>query len=94
MSEPGQTPDESPASPAARAVRALLAAESAGVLSTLSVHRPGTPYGSITPYALSASGAPLLLFSRLAAHTHNLQADPRAGLFVGDRNAVEDPQAR
>ena len=63
------------------------------MLSTTSVHRPGYPYGSVTPYALSADGAPLLLLSRLAAHTRNLTADPRAGLFVGDRSAVADPQA-
>jgi len=73
--------------------RALLAAESVGVLSTISVHRPGFPYGSVTPYALAARGAPILLLSRLAAHTKNLNADPRASLFVGDRSAAEDPQA-
>jgi putative heme iron utilization protein len=77
----------------ADAARALLAAETIGVLSTISVHRPGYPYGSVTPYALSADGAPLLLLSRLAAHTRNLVADPRAGLFVGDRSAAADPQA-
>jgi len=73
--------------------RALLAAESVGVLSTISVHRAGFPYGSVTPYALSAQRAPLLLLSRLAAHTKNLLVDPRASLFVGDRSAAEDPQA-
>src|SRR4051794_6521063 len=78
---------------AVRAARVLLAAESVGVLSTLSVHRAGFPYGSVTPYALSAEGAPLLLLSRLAAHTKNLLADPRASLFIGDRTAAEDPQA-
>lgn len=83
----------SSANDAAKRARALLAAESVGVLSTISVHRPGFPYGSVTPYALSADGAPLLLLSRLAAHTKNLAADPRAGLFVGDRSAAEDPQA-
>ncbi len=83
----------SPTDQAAAGARALLAAESVGVLSTISVRRAGTPYGSITPYALDASGAPLLLLSGLAAHTHNLKADPRAGLFVGDRSAAADPQA-
>jgi heme iron utilization protein len=78
---------------AIRAARALLAAESVGVLSTISVHRAGFPYGSVTPYTLSAAGAPVLLLSRLAAHTKNLLADPRAGLFIGDRSAAEDPQA-
>src|SRR4051794_6318546 len=78
---------------AVRAARALLAAESVGVLSTLSVHRPGFPYGSVPPSALSPAGAPLLLLPRLAAHTKNLLADPRASLFIGDRSAAEDPQA-
>jgi putative heme iron utilization protein len=86
-------PDRSPAADAADRARALLAAESVGVLSTISVHRAGFPYGSVTPYALAADGAPLLLLSKLAAHTHNLRADPRASLFVGDRSAVADPQA-
>jgi putative heme iron utilization protein len=78
---------------AGRAARALLATESVGLLSTISVRHAGTPYGSLTPYALSAGGAPLLLLSGLAAHTHNLRADPRAGLYVGDRAAAADPQA-
>jgi heme iron utilization protein len=78
---------------AAAAARALLAAESVGLLSTISVRRVGTPYGSLTPYALSAAGSPLLLLSSLAAHTHNLRVDPRAGLFVGDHTAAADPQA-
>src|SRR5215831_17273697 len=76
-----------------QAARALLASESVGVLSTISVHRAGYPYGSVTPYALSGAGAPLLLLSSLAAHTKNLTADPRACLFVGDRTAAADPQA-
>ena len=90
-SKPMATPSASEA--AVRGARALLAAEKVGVLSTISVHRAGFPYGSVTPYALSARGAPLLLLSRLAAHTKNLLADPRASLFVGDRSAAEDPQA-
>jgi putative heme iron utilization protein len=73
--------------------RALLAAESVGILSTISVHRAGYPYGSVTPYALSARGTPLLLLSGLAAHTKNLLADARACLFVGDQTAAPDPQA-
>ena len=73
--------------------RALLEAETVGVLSTISVHRAGYPYGSVTPYALSARGAPVLLLSSLAAHTKNLLADARACLFVGDRTAAPDPQA-
>jgi putative heme iron utilization protein len=74
-------------------VRALLEAESVGLLSTISVHRAGFPYGSLTPFAVAADGSPLLLLSGLAAHTKNLLADPRACLFVGDRTATEDPLA-
>lgn len=86
--------DETPAAEdKGRAARVLLAAESVGVLSTISVHRPGYPYGSVTPYALSQKGAPLLLLSDLAAHTKNLLADARACLFVGDSSAAPDPQA-
>jgi len=76
--------------PGTAEVRALLEAESVGLLSTTSVHRPGYPYGSLTPFALSARGAPLLLLSGLAAHTKNLLADPRACLFVGDRTGATD----
>lgn len=90
-SKPMAAPSASEA--AVRGARALLAAEKVGVLSTISVHRAGFPYGSVTPYALTAQGAPVLLLSRLAAHTKNLLADPRASLFVGDRSAAEDPQA-
>jgi putative heme iron utilization protein len=74
-------------------VRALLEAESVGLLSTISVHRAGFPFGSLMPYAISPQGAPLLLLSGLAAHTKNLLADPRASLYVGDRAATEDPVA-
>jgi putative heme iron utilization protein len=75
------------------AARALMHAERHGVLSTNSVHRAGYPYGSLTPYAPSRRGAPLLLISTLAAHTKNLLADPRACLFVAESAAADDPQA-
>jgi putative heme iron utilization protein len=66
----------------ARRARTLLHSQRQGVLSTISLHRAGYPYGSLTPYALSRAGAPLILISALAAHTQNLLADPRASLFV------------
>jgi hypothetical protein len=79
--------------PGTAEVRALLESESVGLLSTTSVHRPGYPYGSLTPFALSARGTPLLLLSGLAAHTKNLLADPRACLF-GRAVHVDEPDAR
>jgi putative heme iron utilization protein len=69
---------------AAAAARDLLQRERLGVLSTLSVRRPGWPAPSLTPYALDARGEPLLLLSAIAQHTRNLEADPRACLFVHD----------
>lgn len=78
----------------ARRARTLLHSQRQGVLSTISLHRAGYPYGSLTPYALSRSGAPLIMISALAAHTQNLLADPRASLFVAADASVEgDPQA-
>src|SRR4029450_229801 len=63
---------------AARSPRALLAAEKVGVLSTISVHRAGFPYGSVTPYALSAQGAPVRLLSLLRARHKDPGGHPRA----------------
>ena len=78
----------------ARRARTLLHNQHQGVLSTISLHRAGYPYGSLTPYALSRAGAPLILISALAAHTQNLIADPRASLFVAaDAGPAGDPQA-
>ena len=81
------------ASGSAAEARALLRAGSAAVLTTLSQRRPGWPSASLVPYALSARGEPLLLLSEIAQHTRNLEADPRACLFVYDARAAEkDPR--
>ena len=66
----------------AEAARRLLASRGEGVLATASTHRPGFPFASLAPYALSPAGDPLLLLSGLAQHTRNLRADPRACLLV------------
>ena len=34
---------------------------------------PGFPFGSVVPYCLDEQGRPLILISRIAQHTHNLQ---------------------
>jgi heme oxygenase (biliverdin-IX-beta and delta-forming) len=74
-----------------QAVRALLNSQRHGVLATLSARRDGWPFASVTPYALSEQGEPILLLSALAEHTRNLKADPRASLFVQAQG--DDPQA-
>jgi heme iron utilization protein len=75
------------------ALRTFLASESSGVLSTLSARHAGYPFGSLTPYALSEHGEPILLLSQLAEHTRNLHADPRASLFVQQTGAVDAQDA-
>lgn len=77
---------------ALRPARELLLKEYRGVLSTLSKSMPGYPFGSVVPYCLDAQGHPLLLISRIAQHTHNLQQEARCSLLVGERDA-EDVQA-
>jgi putative heme iron utilization protein len=74
-------------------LRQLLYGERHGVLATLSARRQGWPFASVAPYALTADGEPLLLFSDLAEHTRNIRGDPRASLLVQDSSALEDPQA-
>jgi len=69
---------------AAAAARELLRREKLGVLSTISARKPGWPAPSLAPYALTARGEPLILLSAIAQHTRNLEADPRACLFVHD----------
>ena len=62
-----------------------------GSLSTLSRKQPGFPFGSLMPYGLDRDGRPIFLISTMAMHTQNLQADPRASLFVTEPDASGDP---
>lgn len=77
---------------AAKHARELLLKEYRGMLSTHSKSMPGFPFGSVVPYCLDEQGRPLILISRIAQHTHNLQKDPKCSLLVGERGA-EDVQA-
>jgi heme iron utilization protein len=43
------------------------------------------------PYSLDDQGRPIFLISTMAMHTQNLQADPRASLFVTEPGASGDP---
>lgn len=74
---------------ALRPARELLLKEYRGVLSTHSKSMPGFPFGSVVPYCLDAEGQPLILISRIAQHTHNLQKDPKCSLLVGEREALD-----
>ncbi|WP_068828192.1 HugZ family pyridoxamine 5'-phosphate oxidase [Pseudomonas sp. BMS12] len=77
---------------AAKHARELLLKEYRGVLSTHSKVVQGFPFGSVVPYCLDEQGWPLILISRIAQHTHNLQKDNKCSLLVGERGA-EDVQA-
>ncbi|ROM74740.1 heme iron utilization protein [Pseudomonas brassicacearum] len=77
---------------AAKHARELLLKEYRGMLSTHSKSMPGFPFGSVVPYCLDEQGRPLILISRIAQHTHNLQKDPKCSMLVGERGA-EDVQA-
>jgi putative heme iron utilization protein len=67
----------------AERVRTLVASANLATLSTVSRKRSGYPFGSLMPYAIDSKGRPIFLISSMAMHTQNLQADPRASLFVG-----------
>src|SRR5258705_12123236 len=45
----------------------------------------GDPYCSLVNVATAADGSPLLLISRLAAHTRNVLADHRVSLMIDER---------
>ncbi|KAF1056426.1 MAG: hypothetical protein GAK44_00243 [Pseudomonas delhiensis] len=74
---------------AAKHARELLLKEYRSVLSTQSKKWPGFPFGSVVPYCLDGAGRPLILISRIAQHTHNLKADPKCSLLIGEREAAD-----
>ena len=75
----------------AERARTLMHVGHIGSLSTLSRKQPGFPFGSLMPYGLDNQGRPISLISTMAMHTQNLQADPRASLFVTEPDVSGDP---
>jgi len=84
---PGVMPDRLPETAPApdfdpKAVaKALLRATRAGSLATIDRHT-GHPFASLVNVATDSDGAPLILVSRLATHTANLEVDGRASLLL------------
>jgi putative heme iron utilization protein len=66
--------------------RNLLSAGGSATLATLGPD--GGPFASYVVTAPATDGAPLMLLSRLAEHTKNLERDPRASLLF-----VREPPA-
>lgn len=77
----------------AERARTLVEVGRVGALATHLASRDGGPFGSLMPYGVDAAGQPVLLVSRLAVHTRNLDADPRASLLVAEAGAGDDPLA-
>ena len=84
---PGAMPDRLPegapvAEFDAKAVaKALLRATRAGTLATID-RNTGHPFASLVNVATDINGSPLILVSRLATHTANLECDARASLLL------------
>jgi len=78
---------------AARACRELASRVRHGALATASSssEAPGFPFATLVAIAFDARGRPLMLLSRLAEHTKNLEACERASLLVTEPAA--DPLA-
>ncbi len=72
--------------------RNLLLEVCGGILSTHSVEVPGYPFGSVVPYALDRQGLPIILISRIAQHTKNIQANPKVSLTI-TQPGTDDIQA-
>jgi putative heme iron utilization protein len=86
-----------PAHPSAQAeppaaARYILRTALKGSLATLD-HETGHPYASLVLTATEPDGCPILLLSRLARHTRNLDRDPRASLLLDATDGLGDPLA-
>ncbi len=83
---PGRTPENAQPPPdfAPREVaKALLRTTRTGTLATLD-RNSGYPFGSLVNVATDVDGSPLILVSRLATHTANLEIDARASLLLAE----------
>lgn len=94
---PGRTPENAP-QPADFApkdlAKALLRATRTATLASLD-RNTGHPFASLVNVATDADGAPVILISRLATHTANLEIDGRASLLMaslGKGDALVHPR--
>ena len=74
-----------------RAAKRLLRETGTGALGTLDPS--GAPYVSLVTVATEASGAPVLLLSKLARHTENIARDRRVSLLLAAVDRAGDPLA-
>jgi hypothetical protein len=94
---PGVTPDLLPENAPApdfdpkALAKSLLRATRAGSLATID-RNTGHPFASLVNVATDSDGAPVILISRLATHTANLEADGRASVLLAS-SGKGDPLA-
>jgi putative heme iron utilization protein len=84
-----QVPLASPIDPGTAARRLVRSALKAS-LATLD-RDTGHPYPSLVLVATEPDGSPVLLISRLAQHTRNLEADARAAILFDGTDGLGDP---
>lgn len=80
--------------PLAAQARLLMRGARCAVLSTVlgpNDKTPGAPFGSLVLSAAHPDATPVLLLSRLAAHTRNLAHDPRAALLYENTPNMQNP---
>jgi heme iron utilization protein len=51
----------------------------------------GYPFVSLVGVAAMSNGAPVMLLSELARHTHNIRKDPRVSLLLAEKPGAPDP---
>jgi len=80
---PGRLPENAPTADfdAVAVAKALLRRTRAAALATID-RNTGHPFGSLVNVATDVDGSPLILISRLATHTANLEKDGRASLLL------------
>ena len=72
------------------ALRQLIHTQRVGALGTLDAS--GVPFVSMVPFAVEPDAAQLIIHvSSLAAHTRNLQGEPRVSLLVMQSEAAGEP---
>lgn len=74
-----------------RIVRDLMRAHPKVAIGTSLAGQNGFPYVSLAIAAVAHDASPLLLLSRLADHTHNLEADPRISLLFDGTAGLASP---
>ncbi len=90
VEDASKLPSNSPVNETAATARTMIRAAQTGSLGTL-LQPTGHPYASLLLVATEPDGSPVLLISKLALHTKNLLADPRATLLIDATGLDADP---